>query len=326
MPGRSFLAAVCLLVLVGFLGAAGSADAAPKGSRWGANYFPNYEVEAHTGEKFRFYEELIENKIVVFHFIYTQCGDICPLQTARMKLVADRLGDRVGKDIFIYTVTLDPIVDTAPVLASLAEAFETPPGWLFLTGDSKKLAEIRYKLGERSTQLVEHRHEMLWIGNDTSGRWKRYSMSADIDRIAIEILRADPAFRAAGVRLGRDYGEAQALNIALQRGRALFAKGCAACHSVGDGDGEGIGPDLSGVAQRRDREWLINFIKEPQIMRAKKDPIALELDAAYPVAVMPRLGLSRGDIEDVLAYIEGAEGDEASDLKEETTPKPAAMR
>ena len=302
----SAMGALASLVAILWLLGAVQAAAAPKNSRWGPKYFPNYEVEAHTGERFRFYEELIENKIVLFHFIYTNCGDICPLQTARMKLVADRLGDRLGRDIFIYTVTLEPEVDTVPVLASLAEAFETPPGWLFLTGEPKQLAEIRYKLGERSKQLIEHRHEMLWIGNDKTGRWRRYSMSADLDRIAIEVLRADPEFRAAKVTLGRDYGVAKALDITKQRGRALFAKGCAACHTIGEG--AALGPDLAGVTERRKRDWLIDFIKEPQDMRAKKDPVALELDAAFPIAVMPRLGLSRTDIEDVLAYIEGVDG------------------
>lgn len=301
----TFLAASALLVALLCFALSTAALAAPKGARWGPKYFPNYEVTAHTGEKFRFYDQLIENKIVLFHFIYTRCGDICPLQTARMKLVADRLGDRVGRDIFIYTVTLEPEVDTPAVLASIAETFETPPGWLFLTGEPKQLGEIRYKLGERSRTLYEHRHEMLWIGNDNTGRWKRYSMSADLDRIAVEVLRIDPAYTAQQQQPGQDYGQAKAVDLTEQRGRALYAKACSACHSIGDG--VQIGPDLAGVLDRRDRQWLIDFISNPARMRREKDPIALELDAAFPIAVMPRLGLSSTDAEDLLAYIDAAE-------------------
>lgn len=302
------VAALCVIITAAL--APASLFAAPEGSRWGPNYFPNYEVVAHTGERFRFYEQLIENKLVLFHFIYTRCGDICPLQMARMKLVTDRLGDRLGKDVFVYTITLEPEYDTKAVLASLADTYDVPPGWLLLTGDPKELAEIRYKLGERSRQLVEHRHEMLWIGNDRSGRWKRYSLSADLDRIAVEVMNADPVFAARKLPVGDDYRRAKSVDISHQRGQALFLKGCAACHSIGGGDG--IAPDLAGLMDRREKSWVVEFIREPQNLRARKDPTALALDAAFPVAVMPRLGLSEIDAEDVLAYIAAADSEASS--------------
>ena len=68
------------------------AAAAPKGARWGPNYFPNYEVTAHTGQKFKFYDDLIKDKIVLINFIYTNCTDICPLVTARLLRLLDEYG------------------------------------------------------------------------------------------------------------------------------------------------------------------------------------------------------------------------------------------
>jgi len=69
-------------------------------ARWGKSYFPNLPVVTHEGKTLHFYDDLIKGKIVLIDFIYTTCTDICPLTTARLARVQDRLGDRVGRDIF----------------------------------------------------------------------------------------------------------------------------------------------------------------------------------------------------------------------------------
>ena len=68
------------------------AAAAPEGSRWGADYFPNHPVVSHNGKTFRFYEDLIKDKLVVVNFIYTYCPDICSLSTSRMAEVQKKAG------------------------------------------------------------------------------------------------------------------------------------------------------------------------------------------------------------------------------------------
>jgi protein SCO1 len=65
-----------------------------------------------------------------------------------------------------------------------------------------------------------------------------------------------------------------------------------------------VGPDLAGISERRDRAWLLEFIQSPELMRRKKDPLALELMAQRPSIRMPNLGLSRTDTEDLLSYID----------------------
>ena len=79
-------------------------------------------------------------------------------------------------------------------------------------------------------------------------------------------------------------------------------KVCAACHSIGAGDL--VGPDLKGLTAWRERGWLSRFLIDPQLMLLQKDPIALALDAKYPKATMPYLGLSETDVTDLLAYID----------------------
>src|SRR5476651_2114272 len=123
------------------------AFAAPPGSQWGANYFPNVVLTTQNGKKVHFYDDLIKGKIVVIDLIYTHCKDMCPLETARLAQVQRLLGDRVGKDIFFYSISIDPKQDTPEVLKAYAEKFHAGPGWLFLTGKEEDILLISKKLG-----------------------------------------------------------------------------------------------------------------------------------------------------------------------------------
>lgn len=57
-----------------------------------------------------------------------------PLETARLRQVQKLLGDRVGKDIFFYSISIDPYNDTPTTLKRYAEKFGIGPGWTLLTG------------------------------------------------------------------------------------------------------------------------------------------------------------------------------------------------
>ena len=120
-------------------GLAGSpAWAAPKGSPWGADYFPNVELTDQDGKTVKFYDDLIKDKVVAINFIYTHCGDTCPAETASLRQVQKLLGDRVGKDIFFYSISIDPDHDTPKVLKEYADKFHAGPGWRFLTGKKRR--------------------------------------------------------------------------------------------------------------------------------------------------------------------------------------------
>lgn len=294
--------ALCHLALAGVQTAA----AAPNGSRWGPDYFPNFVVTTHEGKKVKFYDDLIKDKIVIINFIYTSCADTCPLQTARLAEVKNRLGDIVGKRYHFYSISLDPQRDTPEKLKEHAAAYDTGPGWTFITGDPAELAVIRHKLGERSRSLAEHRTDMV-IGNDIKGSWRRTSAFDDFDRVILAIREMDHDWLSGKEKDDRfvaSYSENArkiTLGAAKQTGQALFYKACAACHSIGDG--KKVGPDLYDVDGRRPRDWLINFIMHPDQMRDRKDPIAVALHAQFPGTKMPYLGISKTDAEDLLKYI-----------------------
>src|SRR5438128_5940108 len=100
-----------------------------------AGYFPNAIFQTHDGRKVRFYDDLIKGKRVVINVFLIECTDgTCPLTTANLVRVQQALGSRVGRDIFMYSITLAPEHDTPPVLRAYAEQFDIKPGWTFLTG------------------------------------------------------------------------------------------------------------------------------------------------------------------------------------------------
>jgi protein SCO1 len=272
-------------------------------SRWGKDYLPNLPVLDQDGNQFNFYDDLIAGKKVVINFIFTTCNDICPLTTARMAVIQEKLGDAVGRDVFMYSISVDPANDRPEQLKNYAEAFRIGPGWKLLTGKPEDIAIIRHKLGERSRTLKEHRHEML-LGNSDAGSWSKDSAFGDLERVVLNIRSMDPnyIYVPPAVQTRAPVNGDTAIDVTDKPGEALFIKGCSSCHTVGKGDR--VGPDLSGVTGRRARDWLTTFISTPDKVFAKKDPTAMAMLKKYRGVRMPNLGLSEQDAGDVLAYIE----------------------
>lgn len=283
---------------------------APASAQWDETYFPNVELVTQDGETVRLWDDLLDDKIVVVSFIYTECPDICGLATARLAQISDWLGDRLGRDIFFYSISLDPATDTPDKLKAFGEAFDAPPGWVFLTGAPADVDVVRYKFGERSETLRQHRSDMV-IGNAATGEWRRASLMGSLVVATEEILSLDPDWApetASGPQAAAGHqghgGQAegqQTLVVQDNPGEGLFLTACAACHSIGDG--VRVGPDLAGVTLRRDQDWLARYIQAPQRMISQGDPVAVALDSEFPVVRMPNLGLGSTDVADLLHYL-----------------------
>jgi protein SCO1/2 len=272
-----------------------------QGVRRGANYFTNLPVVTQDGKTLKFYDDVIKGKIVLISFIYTNCPDICPLTTARIAQVEDKLGDMVGRDIFFVSITVDPERDTPERLKEFAMAFDAGPGWLFLTGTPEDIRLINSRLGDTSRTLSEHRNQIV-LGNDATGEWTRNTVFGDIDGLVMDIRAMDPKWRAQ-IREPK-FNPASNTGYAvdhLRPGQAMFKKICAPCHTIGVGDH--VGPDLRGVTERRQQAWLMRFIRIPDKVLAEKDPIALTLAAKFPGVRMPNLKLSESDVADLVSYI-----------------------
>src|SRR5262245_52050182 len=269
----------------------------------GADYFPNLPVVTQDGKTLKFYDDVIKDKIVLISFIYTNCPDICPLTTARIAQVEDELGEMVGRDVFFISMTVDPERDTPERLKEFATAFDAGPGWLFLTGKLEDIRAINYKLGDRSDRgLSDHRNEIV-LGNEPGGYWQRASVFGDLDSLVISIRQMNPVWLSEVHLPQREELDVKRYIISDDRaGQILFKKICAPCHTIGVGDR--VGPDLRDVIARRDRAWLMNFIRNPKKMFADKDPIVLALAEKFPGVRMPVLGISDSDTEELLSYLD----------------------
>ena len=272
-------------------------------SRWGANYFPNVELITQDGKRVKFYDDLLKGKIVVIDLIYTHCIDSCPLETARLVQVQHMLGDRVGKDVFFYSITLDPKRDTPEVLKAYAEKYHVGPGWLFLTGRKEDIELISKKTGLYSDPDPSSRDghtPSVLLGNEATGQWMRNSATDNPRFLSVLIGDWLNSWKFSASKVAKSYEQAAPLK--LDAGQYVFATHCIACHTIGHGDK--IGPDLEGVTAARNRGWLTRFIETPDRMLADKDPVALALFEKYKGVQMPNLRLGDGDVHAILNYID----------------------
>jgi len=173
------------------------------------NHFPNVRLQVHDGRTVRFYDDLIRDKVVLINFMYLGCGDgTCPITTAALRRVQELLGERVGQDVFIYSITLNPEYDTPEALAAYAKSFEVGPGWLFLTGAPRDIERLRRSLGFYERDPAEDadktRHvAMVRYGNERRQLWAMTSALVSPE-VMVKSIRwvADPAPQRGLVRTG----------------------------------------------------------------------------------------------------------------------------
>ena len=137
---------------------------------------PNVPLVTHEGEPVRFYDDLVKDRVVAIHMIYTSCKTSCPLTMANLVRVHKLLGERMGRDILMYSITLDPEVDSVEVLRDYANGFEVGKGWKLLTGKPADIQNLRRGLGflgsNRETDLDKDFHTgTVRYGNEPVAVW-----------------------------------------------------------------------------------------------------------------------------------------------------------
>ena len=300
--GRIVPAAALWLSALAFA-LSGAVDTAAQARR-GAEYFSNTILTTQDGEEVRFYDDLLKGKIVAINLIYTTCQYACPLETARMSQVQRKLGDRMGREVFFYSITIDPEHDTPAVLKEYAQKFNAGPGWKFLTGKKADIDLLSKKLGIYSAPdpgNADGHMPYLLVGNEVTGQWMRNSAVDNASFLARTIADWLNSWQTPTPEPLKSFAEVPA-RLTLDRGQYTFTNHCAACHTIGGG--EQFGPDLKDVTSRRDHDWLARFIVSPQKVRESGDPIALALRARYKSVIMPNLDLMGDDAQVLIEYIE----------------------
>ncbi|HKP14151.1 MAG TPA: SCO family protein [Blastocatellia bacterium] len=199
MTRRTWLTAVllaigfCLLIPTNGLAQA-TAAAGPAGETLQAGvspahkYFTDVPLIDQDGKELRLYSDLMKDKVVIINSMFTSCNSVCPPMTLNLQRIQEWLGDRLGKDVVILSLSVDPATDTPQTLKAFAQKYQARPGWHFLTGKKENLELAIRKFGLYADTREDHYTVML-IGNDRTNLWKKALGMARADAL-IEIVES----------------------------------------------------------------------------------------------------------------------------------------
>lgn len=143
---------------------------------------PDVAVLDQHGNKLNFYTDLIKGKTVAINFIFTNCTTICPPLAATFQRLQREMGERVGKDVHLISISVDPVTDTPERLKAWGAKFKAGPGWTFVTGEKQEMDKLLTALGAAVSKREDHTPALI-IGNDSKGVWTRTYGLAKIAQI-----------------------------------------------------------------------------------------------------------------------------------------------
>jgi len=153
-----------------------------KGGGASAKYFPTLVVLTHHGRKAWFYDDLIKGKIVGINFMSVNSEAQLPV-TANMAKVQGLLGDRLGRDVFMVSISTDPEHDTPAVLEAFAKRHGAKDGWVFVTGKPEEINALMHHLGSHGHGGAGSHHSFRY-GNENFARWASFHAMARPEEIA----------------------------------------------------------------------------------------------------------------------------------------------
>lgn len=198
----------CLVQLGGALAGLVSAPAAlaqpaAQGPQWNWKppaAWPDVEVADQSGRRLRFARDLMAGRTVAVSFVFTTCSSICSPIAAGLSSVQSRLKSRIGRDIHLLSITIDPLTDTPEVLAKYAAKFEAGPGWTFVTGSRAAVERILGTFGISAGGDLSQHSPYLYVGNEPARAWTRVHGLSDPGIVAATLEKAAARGPAAGAR------------------------------------------------------------------------------------------------------------------------------
>jgi protein SCO1/2 len=181
----------------------GSPQPAPPRAAAGSKGFPNVTLYTHEGKPVKFYDDLIRGKVVAINMMYAHCQRTCPTSTANLREVQKLLGERLGRDVFMYSISLQPELDTPERLREYVALHHVGPGWLFLTGSRADIELVRYSMGfydpDPLVDFNDLSHTgMLRVGNEALDRWTMSPTLTAAEQILATINHVDTAMVHTG--------------------------------------------------------------------------------------------------------------------------------
>ena len=157
-------------------------------------YFTDTVLINQDGEKMRFYSDLIKGKTVIIDSFFATCQGSCLPMNRNLEKVQEALGDRLGKDAYILSISVDPTVDTPPALKAYSKKLNARPGWYFLTGDKASVDFVLKKLGQFVDDKQDHLNIFI-IGNERTGLWKKafgLAKSEELMKVVDSVINDKP--------------------------------------------------------------------------------------------------------------------------------------
>jgi len=141
------------------------------------SYFTDLPVIAQDGKERRFFSDILEDKVVLIYLFFTSCENTCPVINQTLANVQNMLGDRLGSEIILISITTDPTRDTVAVVKEYSDYFGPRAGWLFLTGETQNIKTIIGRLGHNSPDPTTHT-TFLMVGNVAKAKWTKLKPTA----------------------------------------------------------------------------------------------------------------------------------------------------
>jgi len=173
--------ALVVLVLAG-LTVTAMAGPQPPDPRAAQQYFTDLPLVDHTGRSRRLYSDLLRGKVVVVNSFFTSCTASCPVVMGRMSQIQREVGDRLGRDVHMLSLTSDPTVDTPTKLKDYAARLGARPGWYLLSGEPANVRLALRKLGHAAETREAHPNVLI-VGNERTGLWKKVFALAASDEL-----------------------------------------------------------------------------------------------------------------------------------------------
>jgi protein SCO1/2 len=168
-------------------------------------YFPNVELRTAQGNSVHFYDDVVRGKVLLIQWMFTHCNRSCPLATPKLLRIQKRLEQRLGDNVRLVSISVDPDHDTPSALKKYASHFRSARNWVLLTGNKNDVDLIRRKLGvyDPDEKRLEHMN-VLTVGNEPEGQWLAmpvFSSDAEIVRTVMRIAdQKRHGLRPAGQR------------------------------------------------------------------------------------------------------------------------------
>ncbi|TDR39320.1 protein SCO1/2 [Tahibacter aquaticus] len=169
---------------------AATADDTPAQTRNGAAiYLAGLALVDQNGKTVDLYKDYIAGHGIVLHSFFTRCEGSCPVMMTTLQALQKRLGPRLGRDVQIVSITVDPGHDTPEVLAAYARRVQAKPGWHFLGGSSEQVNTALRRIGQYADAPENHMN-LIIVGNESSGDWRKLHGLAPLREVVEQLLDA----------------------------------------------------------------------------------------------------------------------------------------